>query len=297
MTYIYIFIFIPTFVTKINYINVGKYTSPIHGPWDRYSLCFDVFLRDVGAALLFAVKGGRWFRHPQSHPSSVYCWHGQRTYKSFRGSCIGDALFDIGVTCVPFCVCMCLFVLVRIECFCLLHGIPFWRALGFCALRRRSSMGGRRPSKIYNYEPGKYNIISSPLPIFRIGGSRREKSIFQVQCKLHIYSTFGVMQRPFVQTLRVWLAIPTWFTCFGQSFLTRLFPFLLKSSGFHWEKLVGDFWDTPGVRPSAGENILVEKTGLTSSAVAVAASHRPLAFFDIMRSCWSRRCWWLPTPM
>ena len=33
----------------------------------------------------------------------------------FGESCIGDALLDIGVTCVPFCLCMYLFVLVRID--------------------------------------------------------------------------------------------------------------------------------------------------------------------------------------
>lgn len=104
------------------------------------------------------------------------------------------------------CSILCLHVPVCFGCFCLLHGIPFWRTLGFWALRGRSSMGGRRPRKMYKYEPGKYNIISSPVPIFRTGGSRREKSIFQVQCKLHIYSTFGVMQRPFVQTL--WCDLP-----------------------------------------------------------------------------------------
>lgn len=46
----------------------------------------------------------------------------------FGESCIGDALFDIGVTvtCVPFCVCMCLFVLVVFAFCTAFHSEELW---------------------------------------------------------------------------------------------------------------------------------------------------------------------------
>lgn len=127
----------------------------------------------------------------------------------FGESCIGDALFDIGVACVPFCLCMYLFVLVRIDV--LVRNwmfLPFARHsilknFGFLGPAWTVLWGEGVPEKCTSMSQGN-TILSHPrYPSSELAAADVEKVSFKSSvnctftprlewCKDHLYRPYGV---------------------------------------------------------------------------------------------------------